>query len=233
MKKPLVQLIIAGLILVFITVGYGLWFVAVDTENAKARDLAGQIISKGQESQRIAAAKAALAVLSTDEDSVSQHFVAPDSIVSFLGGIEAMGKALGARVQVVSVAADQSKTKLGHINLAVTVTGPFDSVIRTLGALEYSPYDIVLTNMSLDTTGAPAQATPTPTPIAPGAPHAASGPKVWSATLNLVVGTGPTATSTRSRPAAAIIATSSPSVKVQTHTTSTTTTTTTATSTKP
>jgi hypothetical protein len=85
---------------------------------------------------------------------VYQHFVSASDIVPFLSSLESTGKALGSTVSVVSVGSDTSKTKVGHLNLSLSITGPFDSVIRTLGAFEYSPYDIVLTNLTLNNASA-------------------------------------------------------------------------------
>ncbi|MDB5237093.1 MAG: hypothetical protein JWL88_195 [Parcubacteria group bacterium] len=183
MNKPFSHLILALVLLALSVAAYGVWFVAVDSENAKARSLAGDIQTKSQDATRIAEAKAALAALSTDEASVSAHFVSPNDIVPFLGGVESAGAALGSKVQVVSVGAAPVVSGEGHLALSVQITGSFDSVLRTLGALEYAPYDIVLTNLTLDTTGGgwaaaasfnvgtgPASSTPaTPKPVVPQA----------------------------------------------------------------
>lgn len=179
MKNPLIHLIAAAIILVVTIVAYGLWYVAVDTANAQARTLAGEIRTKGQDAERIAEAKAALTALAVNESSVAQHFVSANDVVPFLSSLESTGKALGAKVDVVSVGADTSgKDKFGHINLALHINGSFNAVVRTLGAFEYAPYDITLTNLTLDTTGAPD----------------------WSAAVSLSVGTGAIATSTHVAP---------------------------------
>lgn len=174
MKNPLIHLILAALALILAISAYGVWFVMVDTENAHARTLAGEIHTKGQDAERIVQAKAALAALATNEDSIAQHFVAGSDVVPFLGSLETTGKALGSKVEVVSVGADTGGKSQGHLNLSLHITGSFDSVVRTLGALEYAPYDIVLTNLSLDT----------------------ASPPTWSVAATFSVGTGATATST-------------------------------------
>lgn len=169
MRNPLIHLVLAFVALIIAIGAYGVWYVAVDTENAKARDLAGQIATKSQDASRIAEAKAALAALATDESAVGSHFISANDIVPFLGGLQSTGAALGTKVQVVSVGAAPAVAGQGHLNLSVHITGTFDSVVRTIGAFEYAPYDIRLTNLSLDT-------------AAPGQ---------WSAAASFSVGTGP------------------------------------------
>lgn len=179
MKNSLIHLVLALVALLVVAGAYGAWYVAVDTENAKARDLSSQILTKSQDASRIAQAKAALAALATDEAAVSTHFVSPGDIVPFLGGLQSAGAALGSKVDIVSVGAAPAAAGEGHLNLSVHILGTFDSVLRTVGAFEYAPYDIRLTNLSLDT-GAKGQ---------------------WSAAASFSVGTGP-ASSTPAKPAA-------------------------------
>jgi hypothetical protein len=179
MKKPLAQIILTAILLVVAIGAYGTWFIQVDSENAKARALAQEIQTKSQDASRIAEAKAALAALAINENSVSTHFVSA-KVVPFLGGIESTGAALKSKVNVVSVGAAPVDAGQGHLNLSVQITGTFDSVLRTLGAIEYAPYDIHITNLTLDT----------------------SAPGIWSAAASFSVGTGP-ASSTPAKPAPA------------------------------
>lgn len=170
MKNPLMHLVFALIALVIASGAYGVWFVMVDTENAKARSLASDIQTKSQDAARIAEAKAALAALTAKEDSISMHFISANDVVPFLGSLEQTGTALGSKVHVVSVGADNPKPGAqGHLTLSVQITGTFDAVLRTLGSLEYSPYYITLTNLTLDT----------------------AGENAWSAATTFSVGTGP------------------------------------------
>lgn len=178
MKNTLIHLILAAVVLVLAIGAYGVWFVVVDKESAQARSLAGQINTRSQDAQRIAEAQTALAALAINEDAIATHYVSANDIVPFLSSLESTGKALGSKVDVVSVGADTTSSKVGHLNLSVHITGPFDSVMRTLGAFEYAPYDIVLTNLTFDTTGS----------------------SIWSAAVNLSVGTGVIASSTPKKP---------------------------------
>ena len=177
MSKPTIHLVIAAVLLVAAIGAYGVWFIVVDTENAKARSLATELATKSQDAGRIAEAKEALAALSIDEAAVASHFVSANDIVPFLGGLESTGAALGSDVEVVSVGGDGAKSGQGHLNLSVRITGTFDAVMRTLGAFEYGPYDIVLTNLTFD-----------------------GGDSKWSAAATFSVGTGLVASSTPAKP---------------------------------
>ncbi len=182
MKNPLTQLVLSSVLLLVVIGAYGLWYVAVDTENANARERAGEIQTKSQDASRIAAAKATLAALATDEAAVGMHFVSANDIVPFLGGLQSTGAALGSKVEVVSVGAVPGVAGQGHLNLSVHIAGTFDSVLRTIGALEYAPYDIRLTSLSLDT----------------------ATKNAWSAAVSFSVGTGPASTTPAKAPTTAL-----------------------------
>jgi hypothetical protein len=92
--------------------------------------------------------------------------------VAFLGDLEKQGKAQGAAVEVLSVT-DQDATKR-RISLSLKITGSFDAVVRTLGTIEYGPYDAVLTNVTLDSVAAKENA-----------------PAVWTAAVVISFGTVP------------------------------------------
>jgi Tfp pilus assembly protein PilO len=173
MKNPLIQFGLAVVILVIAIGAYGVWFVAVDTENAKAREISSEIQTKSQDATRIAEAKAALTTLATNEASVSTHFVSANDVVPFLGSLESTGTALGSKVTVLSVGAEPVVKGEGHIAISVSITGTF--------ALEYAPYDITLTNLTLDTANKGA----------------------WSAAASFSVGTGPASSTPATPPPAA------------------------------
>lgn len=174
MRKPFMQLIAAVILLALFIAAYSGWFVIVDRENAKAAALATQIELQSQDTARIAAAKAALASLSSDESRVNMHFVPAADVVPFIETLQSTGSSLGSTVQVLSVSAVPGKAR-GQLALALQITGSFDSVMRTLGALEYAPYDITLGSITLSTPGA-----------------AGKGARVWQAGAAFTVGTAST-----------------------------------------
>ncbi|CAN5714080.1 hypothetical protein BH11PAT2_BH11PAT2_09020 [soil metagenome] len=166
-------LAIVALIIAFSA--YGVWYATVSKKSAEAASLASQIQTKHQDSQRVQEAKDQLQKISAQESLVNGYFVATSDVVPFLESLQSTGKSLGSTVQVVSVSADPGKPH-SHLNLSLSITGPFDSVVRTLGALEYSPYDAAVQNLTLDT------------------PQTGSGKAAqWTAAATLLIGTTETA----------------------------------------
>ncbi len=141
-------LVIVVLIIAFSA--YGIWYTAVSRKSAEASSLAAEIQTKHQDSERIKAAKDELQKISSEESLVNGYFVSTNDVVPFLETLQSTGKSLGSTVEVVSVSADPGKPH-AHLNLSLSITGSFDSVVRTLGAFEYSPYDTSLQSLTLDT----------------------------------------------------------------------------------
>jgi hypothetical protein len=69
--------------------------------------------------------------------------------VQFINDIESRGSKLGATVSVSSVSAGDSSAH-ASLSLALSVSGSFDAVMRTMGAIEFAPYDIRVENLSLN-----------------------------------------------------------------------------------
>jgi hypothetical protein len=141
-------LAIAVLIIAFSA--YGIWYTTVSKKSAQAASLAVEIQTKHQDSERIKAAKDELQKIAAEESLVNGYFVSTNDVVPFLETLQKTGKNLGSTVEVVSVSADPGKPH-AHLNLSLSITGTFDSVERTLGALEYSPYDASLQSLTFDT----------------------------------------------------------------------------------
>lgn len=146
----LIQLSLALAVLVGVLGAYGAWYVAVGQASATSAALAKEIDTKTQDSLRVASAREALETLAADEASIQAYLIRQEDIVSFLERLESSGNALGSVVEVVSVGAEEGGER-PHIRLSVKVTGSFDAVLRTLGAIEYGPYDSAVTTVTLDT----------------------------------------------------------------------------------
>ena len=174
MKSVLVQSIISAVILVGVLVGYGVWYSIVAGESGRAAELSEHIKAKTETASRASAVRATLDELAADEKIMQNYFISEQNIVSFLEGLEAVGTRLGADVQVASVAQGKG---LSARTLAVSlkIGGEFDALMRTIGTLEYAPYDITVSNVVIGKN---------PVDVKPS----------WSATLTLKVGS--TATST-------------------------------------
>ena len=148
MKAPFIQLSIALAILATAGIACGVWYGIIAGESARVAQIGGQIDAKTRVATRIASARAALAEISGDETAVQAYFVSSANVVSFIDDLEARGHALGSTVSVLSVSADPSSAH-SALDLALSVTGPFNAVMRTVGAIEYAPYDILLSDLSI------------------------------------------------------------------------------------
>lgn len=172
-RRALIELALALSLLVAVLLGYGVWYVAVGKASAESAALASEIETKRIDSARVASAKAALESLAADESSMRTYLVREADVVPFLGKIEGAGTALGAQVEVVSVGSEVADGR-EVLRLSLKVTGSFDAVLRTLGALEYGPYDTRVSNVTLDTVAG------------------AEGPSgMWTATATFFIGTQP------------------------------------------
>lgn len=175
MKSALIQLIVALIIGTCAVIAYGLWYAAVSAESQHVASLQTQIDEANTNVGRIASARAALAEIANDEASVQGYFVPETGVVSFINTLEGLGPIEHSAVSVLSVSTAGSKTQ-PTLLLTLSVTGSFDAVMRTVGAIEYAPYDLSMTqlavvqndkagwqaNISLVVGSAPAAATSTP-----------------------------------------------------------------------
>lgn len=151
---------------------YGAWYALVGKESAEVESLATQIQVKTQNAARAQEAKSELERALQDEAAIKGYFVNTTDVVPFLESLQGLGQRLGTQVDVESVSSQPGKPH-PVLLLAVRITGTFNDVERTLGAIEYEPYDTVITNLTFDTAGG----------SAPGKPA------VWTAAASIRIGT--------------------------------------------
>lgn len=147
MKSSFAHLVIAFVICVAGIVGYMLWHATVTAASAAVAELQNQIVVKTETASRIAAARFALAEISGNEAAVRNYFVPETNIVSFINDLEARGLAQGSSVDVLSVSTSGTPTH-PTLELTLTVKGTFDAVMRTVGTIEYAPYNLLVPQFS-------------------------------------------------------------------------------------
>jgi Tfp pilus assembly protein PilO len=148
-RSLLMHVLVASALLVLALVStVGTAFLLSSTENEAVR-LATEIEAREAELLRVAAAKAALPLLVQAESDLAEHTIQTNDIVPFLEGLEKLGAAQGADVEVLSVTGGQG-TPPQRLSLSLKVTGSYDAVVRTIGRIEYGPYDTQLTTLTLD-----------------------------------------------------------------------------------
>jgi len=150
MMRSFIPLAIAFLVFLASVGVYAGGYYLLTTLNAKATTLAQQEASKEASLERTTRAHTALTTLAGSDTSLDQYVLTKNDIVPFLEVLQSTGQPFGTSVDVLSVTDTKDKTHQ-RIQLSLSLHGSFDGVMRTLGTIEYSPYDGVLSNVSLNT----------------------------------------------------------------------------------
>lgn len=148
MKSHFFHLILAFFVAVAVLVCHGFWYSIVAEKSAKVANLKEQIAVKTETASRIASARAALAEISDDEKTLQEYFVPETGVVAFIGEIESQGRELGSEVSVLSVSTDTIDKQPAFI-FSLNIKGTFDSVMRTVGVIEYAPYNLSISKISI------------------------------------------------------------------------------------
>lgn len=148
MKSLVTQAAIAVLVCIGTIGAYAFWYSAIETKSASVASLQSEIDTKRVNAGRIASARVALAEISGDEMAVHSYFVPETGVVAFIDDIEARGRAQKAAVSVLSVSRDDAGAR-PVLTLTISIKGTFDAVMRTIGSIEYAPYDLSLSSLSL------------------------------------------------------------------------------------
>lgn len=149
--RPFIPLLISAAIVIGAGALYGLGYYSLTELEERSVSLEGDIQTKTTLLNRATRARNELSSLENQEAALNQYSVARSAVVPFLENIEASGKDLGAVVDVLSVS-DQVVEGHTRISLSLSITGSFDGVMRTLGSIEYSPYDGVVESVTIDST---------------------------------------------------------------------------------
>jgi len=128
--------------------GYGMWYAVISNKSAEVAGLQSQIEAKTETVSRIASARAALSGIANDENIVQSYFVSEAEVVAFINDLEVHGKEQGAATSVLSVSAETINARPALL-LALSVVGAFDAVLRTVGIIEYAPYDLSISDISV------------------------------------------------------------------------------------
>lgn len=147
MRSPLIHFLAVLAVAVVIVAGYTMGYLAISKKSNEVASLQEQIAVAGENMKRIASARAALAEIAGDEANVRSYFVSESSVVAFIDDLEARGEGQKATVSVISVSKSGTPARPTLV-FALAITGTFDAIMRTIGAIEYAPYDISLTRVS-------------------------------------------------------------------------------------
>ncbi|MBI5405652.1 hypothetical protein HY972_01270 [Candidatus Kaiserbacteria bacterium] len=148
MKRSIFHLVLAGVVCAAAAAGYVFLYAAIAAKSAAVTALQDQIDAKTEAANKMAAARATLAKIANDEQIVQGYFVPEAAVVSLINDLEAQGRALKAAVNVLSVSTAGTPVQPA-LALTLSVQGAFDAVLRTLGAIEYAPYAISVSEFSI------------------------------------------------------------------------------------
>lgn len=148
MKSIFTHLIFSLVICTATLVGYGFWYAAVAEKSAAVTALQGQIDAKSEAVSRIATTRAALTEIAGDETAVQSYFVPETSVVAFIDGLERRARSLGATLDVLSVSMGGVPVRPTLV-FSIVIKGTFDVVMRAVGTIEYAPYAISISDLSI------------------------------------------------------------------------------------
>lgn len=146
MKSSFAHLVIVLLVCAVSVGGYWYWYTVIADKSLEAMILQSQINAKSGAISRITTAKTVFSQIASDEAAVKNYFVPETGIVSFIDVLEGRGRLLGTEVKVLSVSAGGDSAH-PTLELALSVKGSFDAVMRTVGSIEYAPYAISISSL--------------------------------------------------------------------------------------
>lgn len=150
MKSPIIHLVLT-LIIGLLAIGTyvaGYWIVAGKV--TKVADLKSQIVEENVASAHLSGLRAMLSGLAADEAAMQAYFISDATVVPFISELEADGQAQHAIVSVGSVSTNSaSKFASPSILLTVSIDGSFDAVMRTVGNIEYMPYNVSIGTLAI------------------------------------------------------------------------------------
>ena len=154
MKNPFIPLISACIVLLLSIGAYVFWYEKVASVSAQAASLTAQLATQRTASSQEEQVKTAIDELNSNESTIQKYFISTSDVVPFLEQLQSLGSSLGAKVQIASVSATPANTTTpyGHLNLTLSISGTFAAVMRTLGSIEYQPYDTAFSALSISST---------------------------------------------------------------------------------
>jgi hypothetical protein len=148
MKSPVIHLMLAFAVCAVALAGYGVWYTIIANKSTAVTTLQNEIDIKTETINRMAATRATIAEISNDEATVQNYFVPETEVVTFIDYLEARGRAQKATINILSVSAGTMPAQ-STLGITLSIAGTFDAVMRTIGAIEYAPYAISISTLSV------------------------------------------------------------------------------------
>lgn len=148
MRSSIMYAVIAFALCIGVLIAYGMWYTVIEAKSTAVVNLQNQIDTKRETASRTASARAALSEIAGDEAAVRSYFVPETGVVAFINDLEARGNFQKAVVSVLSVAKEGTSARPTFM-FTISIKGAFDAVMRTIGTIEYAPYALSLSTLSL------------------------------------------------------------------------------------
>jgi hypothetical protein len=149
MRSSLASLAGALVIFLIVVVGYGAWYTRVAEKSARVAELQQNIATKNETISRIATARATLQENTSPAHNLAQYVVAEEEVVSFISVLEEIARERGSALQVVAVSASDDAKTAPTLSFTLGIDGTFPALMQTLGAIEYAPYAISFSGLTL------------------------------------------------------------------------------------
>lgn len=149
MKSPLFHIIVWVSLCIVAFAGYGFWYATVSHKSVAVSKLQNQVDTKTKTADRIASARTVLSEVDNSEATIKSYFITETGVVSFINDLKEYARAQNTDITVLSVSSGKSGTQ--HIlTFSLTVDGNFDAVMRTIGVIEYAPYNLSISKLSIN-----------------------------------------------------------------------------------
>lgn len=147
MRSSTSRLIIALVVLVLAGIGYGVWYHGLAQKSALVASINTKISQGTVTAAHIESAKETLASVSSEEATLNSYFINTSEVVPFIDNLESLGTKMNAPVTILSVSGGTGTHPV--LTLALSIKGTFSDVMNTVGAIEYAPYAVTISSLSI------------------------------------------------------------------------------------
>lgn len=148
MKPSRTHFFIALTVCAVALVSYGFLYSLISNKSAAVRDMQRKIDTRTESVGRISTARSMLNEIADNEAAVQDYFIPETGVVAFIDDIERRGSSLGVSIDVLSVSTGVVGIQ-PTLTLSLIARGTFDAVLRTIGMIEYAPYDLSVSTLSI------------------------------------------------------------------------------------
>lgn len=136
------HLLVAALLALAAATVYGVFFAQVKEKNEHISALTNAIAQSAEQEQRLLSVKALVFETAPLREKLAGYRIAKDDAVSFITGLETLGRETNVSVTIASVeVAPRTAEGVENLRLVVRFEGSWSDVVRYLGLLELLPLE--------------------------------------------------------------------------------------------